>query len=145
MVKAFLDANIFFCAVLSSKGGSAFIIKFCQKKQIQCVTSKLVLIEAERNISLKLKKHNIEKFHNILKRLKLIIEAEPSTDEIKQVNRWVHLKDAPIVACALKSKSDFLITLDRRHLANSVIQEKFPLITILTPRDFINRFLKNSL
>jgi putative PIN family toxin of toxin-antitoxin system len=142
MIKVFLDANIFFCAVLSSKGGSGFIIKLCQKKQIQCVTSKLALIEAERNISLKLKKTDIKKFHNMLKHLKLIIETEPSRDEIRQANKWVHLKDAPIIACALKSKSDFLITLDRKQLANSVIQEKFPSITILTPHDFINRFLK---
>ena len=52
MITVFLDSSVFFSAINSPSGGSA---KLFTLKTIDLITSKLVLVEVERNVRKKLK------------------------------------------------------------------------------------------
>ncbi len=53
-MKVFLDANIFFAAARSPKGGSGFILELAKIGKIEVITVSQALLEAERNIAKKL-------------------------------------------------------------------------------------------
>jgi len=66
-IKAFLDANVFFAGARSSQGGSGFILELAKKHQIEVITIKHALLEAERNIQKKLGgKYLIRHYQNLL-------------------------------------------------------------------------------
>jgi predicted nucleic acid-binding protein len=50
VIKVFLDANVFFAAVSSPKGGSHFILELAKKGKLEIITVNQALLEAERNI-----------------------------------------------------------------------------------------------
>ncbi len=139
MIRVFLDANILFCAVASPTGGSALVMKLAKARKIEAITSRLVLIEAERNISLKLKKAHLEKFKKLMTELPLVVIPEPSSEEVSSVGKWVHWKDAPILAAALKSKAGFFLTLNRKHILKQEVQEIFQQFIILSPKELFEK------
>lgn len=139
MIRVFLDANILFCAVASPSGGSTLVMRLAKARKIEVAASRLVLIEAERNISVKLKKAHLEKFKKLIEELPLLVIPEPSSEEISAVGKWVHWKDAPILAAALKSKSGFFLTLNRKHILRQDIQEIFQQFIILSPKELFEK------
>ena len=50
-------------------------------------------------------------------------------------------KDAPIVAAAIKSRVDFLITLDIADFKKQSVREAVKPLQILTPREFVTTYL----
>jgi len=54
VLKVFLDANVFFAAARSPKGGSGFVLEIAKKGELEIVTVSQALLEAERNIFKKL-------------------------------------------------------------------------------------------
>lgn len=131
----FIDANIFIAAVASNTGGSFYLLKACQKGIYQAVTTKLILEEAKKNILLKLSEKAYQRFIKLIKSLPLEIQPPGSLEEKQR--GIITLKDEHVLAAALESRSDFLITLDKKHFFTSRIkQAKLP-IKISTPKDFI--------
>ncbi len=108
-------------------------------RKLEVAVSRLVLIEAERNISSKLKKAHLEKFKKLIEELPLLVIPEPSSEEISAVGKWVHWKDAPILAAALKSKATFFLTLNRKHILKQEVQEIFQQFTILSPKELFTK------
>ena len=123
MIRVFLDANIFVAAAASSQGGSA------------------LLLEAERNIRRKLAPQVLKRFHRLLEESPLLIVPAPSDEQAARCHSLIDPKDAPILAAALSSKSDFLVTLDRKDFMSEKMRNaSFP-IKILTPRDLFRAVL----
>ena len=144
----FLDANIFFAAVASDKGGSYFILELAKQGKIFPSTSAYALSEAEKNISVKLGKEKLRHHHENLISMPLHIQ---STLDVG-VDRWIEKmaldylpgKDAPILISAMNAHSTHLITLDRKHfLNNEDLRDILENVKILTPGDFIKEFLEN--
>ncbi len=52
--RLFLDASVLIAAAGSEQGGSSLILAICRENQAQAVGSRIVLLEAERNIREKL-------------------------------------------------------------------------------------------
>ncbi len=66
----------------------------------------------------------------------------PSDESLKHYAQFVDAKDAHVLAAAIEGKSDFLLTLDRRHIlsvADAVKSAGLP-IAILLPCDFIRNY-----
>ncbi|HEY4506325.1 MAG TPA: putative toxin-antitoxin system toxin component, PIN family [Candidatus Paceibacterota bacterium] len=144
----FLDANIFFAAVASKKGGSFFIIELAKSERIIPATSAYALIEAEKNIKLKLGERAL-----MLHR-KNILEISPyipriNTTESKMeeiVSNYVSEKDIPIVLGAMESNADFLVTLDRKHLLdNEDLKDMGFGFYLVTPGDFLQKYFGKKL
>lgn len=134
-LKAFLDSSVLFSAVNSPIGGSA---KLFTLKNLDLITSTLVLTEVERNIGKKLQGYHLERFFMLVGQL-AIFDKVPSGKEIKEALRATDKKDAIILASAKLIKPDIIFSLDKKHFLTNEAQEFIKPAKILTPRMFFNQ------
>lgn len=134
-MKLFLDANVIYSASRSIVGASYTIFLIKKKSQLNFVTSKLALVEAEKNLVAKEQSKVIERFYERIKSIDVMsVDSEKAKKYYKTV---IEEKDRPILYGALKSKSSYLLTLDKKHFFTKKMgQTKFP-FQIMTPGEFI--------
>ena len=134
-MKLFLDANVIYSASRSEKGASFAIFQLKNKFKIELISSKLAMIEAERNIVEKETLLILNQFYDFLKEISIIsVESDKAKVFYKNI---IEEKDAPILYGAKLSQENFLITLDKKHFFTEKIKnKKFP-FKILTPGDFL--------
>lgn len=137
MLKVFLDANIYFAGFHSTEGASSLILKIAARQKVILYSSKLVLREAERNLRLKSKKGNLKAFHRYLQKTKIHVTPYPDEKFAEPFEALIHPKDLAVLGAALMTKSDFLITLDKRHFFTPMLQSKLPRPKIMIPGGFI--------
>lgn len=136
-LKLFLDANVIYSASRSDKGASFALFQLKEKFSFILITSQLALIEAERNLLEKEDRLVIANFYQLIKNIKVInLDSQKAKKILKKI---IYEKDAPILYAALKTQSDYLLTLDKKHFFTEKIKKlKLPL-KIMTPRDFIKQ------
>ncbi|MBI3442395.1 MAG: PIN domain-containing protein [Candidatus Sungbacteria bacterium] len=142
MPKVFLDANIFFAAVRSSTGGSYFIMELAKQGHIRIVTVAYALVEAERNIEEKIGEGALHAHYENLLAARPIIQSVVKIPFIfaSKLATVMPEKDIPILAGALVSGAEALITLDRKHfLENEKLLKIGIPIPIITPGDFLQK------
>src|SRR3990167_6769969 len=137
MIRVFLDANVYFAGFDSPKGASALILELVRRKKVEVYASRLVLREADRNLRSKSEKEALKAFRRYLQSAKVRIVPAPDEALFKPYESYLHPKDLPVLAAALVVKSDFLITLDRRHFLTPQVPARVTKIKICTPHDFI--------
>ena len=99
-------------------------------------SSQVVLLEAERNIRVKLPGHVLDAYHNLLQHVPLQIAPVPTACRPKP--HWlsiVNAKDVHVVAAALAVKAPYVLTLDKR-LVTQINGTALP-TQALSPGDFI--------
>jgi len=141
--KLFIDASVFIAAAGSSKGGSSFVLELCKRGRFRAVCTKLVLLEAERNIHRKLGAEALLRFYQGLAELDPALEAPPTPDEIAACEPIVGEKDAHVLAAALRSEADVLLTLDRRHFMTEKVRSAGLRLRIATPGDFLRELVED--
>jgi len=145
--KVFLDANVFFAATRSPRGGSGFILELAKKGKLEIVTINQALLEAERNILKKLGVQYLNRHYQNLLEVKPKIQSIGfiTLKEIAKFKKLLPTKDIPILFGAIASGAQVLITLDRKHfLENKKLQKlEFPL-RIVNPGGFLREYLKFS-
>ncbi|MEK7521745.1 MAG: putative toxin-antitoxin system toxin component, PIN family [Patescibacteria group bacterium] len=135
-IKVFIDSSVLIAAAISSKGSARDLITKALRNELKVVISDLVIEETQRNLSNKAPK--------ALPSLQLFLEAlnpevtTPSKSLVTKVARVVERKDAPIVAGAISSKSDYLVSYDQKHLLKQkqIIKINFK-IKIVTPDEMV--------
>ncbi|MBA4320340.1 MAG: hypothetical protein C0412_18235, partial [Flavobacterium sp.] len=67
------------------------------------------------------------------------ITKDPPEKEIEKFIDIIDFKDAPILTAAIKYKTGYLITLDKKHFLNQKVLEfaRDKKISILTPKEFL--------
>lgn len=145
-MRLFLDANVFFAGCLSPEGASAFILELARRKRIEIAASRLVLREADRNLRRKAPAPALKTFHQFLQQVKVRVILLPTDEEIvSPYEAMVHPKDLPVLSSAIASKSDYFLTLDRKHFLSSPLVQKLKKPVILGPANFIqNIYLKGK-
>ncbi|MDP3988383.1 MAG: PIN domain-containing protein [Candidatus Levybacteria bacterium] len=129
MIRVFIDSSVLFSACFSKKGASREIILNGIRGELELVISDYVKEEAERNLK--------EKAPEALPYLQQVLEAipfkiaKPTLNEIERAALYVEIEDAPIVAGAKYAKADYLVSLDRKHLAGVVDATKSGIKTVL--------------
>lgn len=123
----FVDSSVFFTAVNSPAGGSA---KLFTLKNITLVTSLLVLAETERNVRQKLEEYHRERFFLLVKKL-TILNQLPKPRLVAKAKKVIAQKDAVILAEAKQAKTDFLVTLDKKHFLTA------PVVRFLNPQQVV--------
>jgi predicted nucleic acid-binding protein len=140
--KLFLDANVFIAAAGSPEGGSSFVLELCKRGRFSTICTKLVLLEADRNIYRKLGTEALLRFYRGLAELDPTLEAPPTPEEISACEPIVGEKDAHVLAAALKSGADVLLTLDRRHFMTEKVRDAKLGLRITTPGDFLRELVE---
>jgi predicted nucleic acid-binding protein len=114
MIRVFLDASVLFAASFSKTGASRRLFREALRGGIRIVYSHHVLEETERNLARKASKA-LPAFHELCKLVDAEVVEKPTLGELNKAADYIHLKDAPIAAAAVKAKVDYLATLDRKH------------------------------
>lgn len=133
MRTAFIDSSVLFSAVNSPTGGSS---KLFTLKKIQLVASPLVLAEVEKNVRKKLQSHHLERFFMLVGKLKIITQF-PDDKLVSIAKRVIAQKDAVILAEAKKAKTDFLVTLDKKHFFTPKVLRFLQKKKVVTPKMLI--------
>lgn len=136
--RLFIDACVLVAAANSPSGGSARLLQIAGEGKIRLAATRLVMHEAKINIIDILGRPVWPWFCRIIGPLRLSLADSPTAKEKKAWAKITSPKDVHVLAGAIKSKADFLITLDRRHILKPSIQEVFP-ISILAPGDFLQQ------
>ena len=135
--RVFLDASVFIAAAGSASGGSSLILEVCRGIRFSAVTTRMILLEARRNIRKKLSSEAILRFYKEIANLDPEIIKPPTEERLSQYNDIIALKDQHVLASALEGKAAFLITLDRKHFQTETIRQANLSIIIMTPKEFL--------
>lgn len=130
--RIFLDASVLFAAVYSSSGSARDLILLAVEGRIQVVISQDVLEEVQRNLSKKAPE-TIDVFRQLMRLIDPVVVADPAAAAVRAVEAYVVAKDAPIVAAAIATQPDYLVTYDRKHLLDPPEVAQKSGLTIVTP------------
>jgi len=137
-IKVFIDTSVLIAGVASLTGASAAVLDLCEAESIQMVISRQVLVEADRNFSAKLP-GLVDQFRQFIRNLAPLMVEDPPSAAVERAAGLIDRKDAAILAAAIESKIEFLITLDKKHFLKQKVQRNLP-IEICTPSDFLRIF-----
>jgi predicted nucleic acid-binding protein len=113
-IRVFIDSSTLLAAAISSTGPARELVLRGIRGEADLVMSSLVLEETERNLAQK-----APEALPVFSLLRSVLSAKrvnPTKASVIRVSRTVNLKDAPIVAAALRAKVDYLATHDVRTL-----------------------------
>lgn len=136
--KVFLDTSVLITAVLSSAGGSFYILN-ALKNNFDFFINEYVLEESIKVLDDKFRKREDfkRKLFLLVGLTPMSVIPNPSSNQITKLTKILNEKDCPILASALKHCSYF-ITLDNDFFSREVME--FSLknkLMILKPKDFI--------
>jgi predicted nucleic acid-binding protein len=134
--RPFLDTNVLFSGLYGS-GPPATILERHAAGEIAIIISRQVLEELVRTIQLK---HPL-----VLPMLGVFLMTtppeicdDPSMEQVRTIERCINPTDAPILAAALSSQSDCVVSGNTRHFTPDAA--RCAGIRILTPAAFLAEF-----
>ena len=138
--KVFLDASVLIAAVLSSKGGSSYILTQF-REDFEFLANDYTFEEASSVLQRKFPGRN-DLANNLFLLVGLTpirILPDPPGDIVLSLAPLIHVEDAPILASAL-AHSSYLITLDHDFFAESVMAlSRRKGLAIMKPKEFIEQ------
>ena len=142
MTRVFLDTSVLFAATLSSTGASREIISLGLAGRLTLVLSDYVIEELRGALKRKAPE-SVSAVDDFLQALEFE-NVRPSKREVLSVAEYTELKDAPVVAAAVKARVDYLVSLDRRHLVDRPEVEDGSGLRIVLPGDLLHLLRSNS-
>jgi predicted nucleic acid-binding protein len=135
--RIFLDSSVLYAAAFSAIGPARRLLLKGLEGSVTLVISDLVLEETKRNLT-KNAPVALPSFYLLADLFSPFI-IQPTRAEVLKAAQIVHLKDAPIVAAAAKSKADYLATHDVKHLLNHAraIADAYG-ITVIAPAELLS-------
>lgn len=132
----FFNASVIIAGFISQNGGSAKLLKYVKENKIRGIISEIIYDEVMR----KSEKTGLSS-NEIKRKLFLIfdsIEKAPDENLVKKFNNIViDLGDSHVLASAIETKTDFLVTLDKKHLL--ILDKKIKGLRIVSPKQLIER------
>lgn len=138
MPSVLFNASVVLAGFKSPKGGSGKIIQWVKKGKLKGIVSEPILDEVLRNAQ----KLGFEKENLAEKIIKIFnIQQEPKEKIVNQFKGIVlYFGDAHVLASSRESKSDYLVTLDQKHLL--VLKNKIKEFKVVTPGELIKIITK---
>jgi hypothetical protein len=132
--RVFVDADVLFAgaAAPSEHGASLTILRMAEITLIEALTCQQAIIEAERNLAVKLPVA-LPAFRLIVSRC-LQIVFDPTPEELAPHAGRADPEDLPILVSALREGCPWLVSFNLRHFRPGV-----PAVTVLRPGDFVLR------
>jgi predicted nucleic acid-binding protein len=137
-MRLFLDANILFTAAHNPEGRSAAIVNLARHGRCSLVTSPHAATEARRNIQIKYPEV-LGRLDGLFEVVDMVGEASPA-DVARVLEQQLPLKDAPVLAAAIASGVDVLVTGDRMHFGH-MFGRRVRGVTVLSPADALGLLL----
>jgi predicted nucleic acid-binding protein len=135
----FFDSSCLIAAAGSPFGGSGFLLLLCSKGFLKAVVSQFVLLEAQRNIQLKLGDDAMNRFDNFLAIVPFSLAGLPDQVELSHLEKLINEKDVHVVAATLEVRPPFLLTLDKGFILE--VNRAILGIQAMSPGDFIKSIL----
>jgi len=132
--RVFLDTSALLAGLLSSKGAARGILAVGEMGLVELLVSTDVLAEADRNIAGKFP-NLLDEYRAFLHHVSPTLVADATLKEVKATIPWVGRDDAPILAAALKSRADYLVTWNTRDFMSPRMPKDLA-IKIVTPGGF---------
>jgi len=138
-LKVFLDTSALIAGIASSTGAAREVLRLAELQLIEIVLSKQVIVEADRNIDAKLPDISYE-YRSFVELLAPVLVDDPSPKDIKKYSDLIlDPDDAPILAAAVLSGVDCLVTWDKKHFLKTSIKTGTDM-KILSPGEFLKFF-----
>jgi predicted nucleic acid-binding protein len=135
-VRAFLDTNVLFAAVLSATGGARLVLKLGEVGAVRLWVGPQVLREADRVLTRKSPEKKAL-FVLLVERAGINVGPEPDAARLAQAGELVaYAPDARILAEALAAEVDYFVTLDRVYFVDNLRLTDLP-FSVGTPGDFL--------
>ena len=116
-MRLFLDANIIFAAAISPNGRCSALFQLASADYCALLTSPHALEETKRNLTVKYPKALTRLDRDLIPKITIVKEAPlPRVNWAMEIG--LPLKDAPILATAVNSRSDLLVTGDKMHFGS---------------------------
>ncbi len=136
--KVFLDTSALIAGIASSRGAARAVLQLAEIGLIEVIVSRQVIVEADRNIEEKLPEM-LNEYRKFIEILAPVLIDDPHQKDIKRFLTVINPDDAPILASAVTSGADFLVTWDRKHFIGKNIRIHSNL-KIVTPGEFLKYF-----
>jgi predicted nucleic acid-binding protein len=139
--RVYLDTSVLLAAVWSETGGSRLILKLAEAGALQVWVGPWVLRELDTVLAVK-SAESRPHLVLLLDAAKVRIGPAASAEALRRARSALdYLPDAQILAEALEIGVDYLVSLDRKHLAGNDNLSDLPLV-VGTPGDFIAWYRK---
>lgn len=138
MAKLFVDSSVLFAAAYSTTGAARDLVTMGIEKRVHLAVSDDVVVEVRRNFTAKYP-DRLAVVAFFFDNAAFEITESPTYDEVRRAAQYTVLKDAPIVAAAIKANCTHLITYDRKHLIDPPEVRQRSGLDILTPADAIDQ------
>ena len=135
MNKLYLDASVLIAAILSPEGGSAKLIQFIKLGIISGISSQTVVEEVEKH-SAKIGK-KVSEIRLFIKDNGILVREKTTGDEAKPYREMVVEDDLHVIAGAKLTKSDYLVTLDKKHLLKEEVKRLVKPLKIVNPEYYL--------
>lgn len=140
-LRVFIDTSALVAGIVSRTGAAREVLRLCEAGVVEVFITRQVLVEADRTFSAKLP-GLVPAYRDLIRRLEPIMLDDPSEKEIARAERLIHAKDAPILAAAISSEVDFLITWDMKHFHQPSVV-KAVRFNVVTPGEFLEAFRRS--
>lgn len=137
-LKIFLDTSALIAGIASSKGAAREVLRLAEIGLVEICISRQVIVEADRNMEAKLPEM-LDEYRMFIESLAPILIDDPSPKEVKKYSSIINADDAPILAAAVSSGADCLVTWDKKHFIKKNIRIG-SVLKILTPGEFLRYF-----
>jgi len=136
--RVFVDNSILITALLSSQGGSFYILTQLHEEFTFCI-NEYVLGEVQDVLKRKFPSKNlINNLFLLLGLAQVEIVPNPSQSVLGRLNKLIEQEDTPILASAL-SNCGYLLTFDNDFLKKEVKEyARKRKMAIMTPREFLS-------
>lgn len=136
--KVFLDTSALIAGIASSKGAARAVLQLAEIGLIEVIVSRQVIVETDRNIEEKLPEM-LNENREFIELLAPVLINDPRQKDVSKYLKVINLDDTPILASAVTSGADFLITWDKKHFISKNIRIHSSL-KIVTPGEFLKYF-----
>jgi putative PIN family toxin of toxin-antitoxin system len=142
-MRVYFDASVIIAALLSPFGGSSCLFKYIKRNVVAGITSQTVIdeiLEEDKRGRLKKSKAEIEHF---ITQSGLIVRESITIGEIVPYQALVDVEDAHLLAGAVLTKCNYLVTLDKKHLLREDVQKRFLPLRIISPKELLEEIISD--
>lgn len=138
----FFDASVLVAGAHSNEGGSALLLEACKLGGFTAQSTFLVILEALHTLESDFPQRSQNRFTEYLAEINWELLPVPQEEDLQKYAPLIDSKDLHVLAAAVEGGSEFLLTLDRKHIlaAAEAVKEANILIRILRPGDFIKQY-----
>ena len=135
--RVFLDASALFAAVFSATGAARLILRLAESDVVELIVSSQIVAETEGALRRKAPEV-LAHLAILLDRARCQVIANPALEQVRAWQSTIsYLPDAAVLAAAVANRTDYLVTLDRRHFLENALLMASPPLPIGTPGDFV--------